>query len=124
MLKGLEVQYLTIHGHKRAFVKAGSGPALLLLHGLGCDHTTWHPVIASLARRYTVIAPDLLGHGRSDKPRADYSVGGYANGMRDLPPAPGIDKVTVGGHSFGGGVALHFASQFPPPTGRMVPGAP
>ena len=45
MLKGLEVQYLTIHGHKRAFVKAGSGPALLLLHGLGCDHTTWSSVI-------------------------------------------------------------------------------
>ena len=50
-----------IHGHRRAFVKAGSGPALLLLHGLGCDHTTWEPVIDSLARRYTVIAPDLLG---------------------------------------------------------------
>ncbi len=58
-----EVQHVTIHGHHRAFVKVGSGPALLLLHGLGCDHTTWDPVIDSLARRYTVIAPDLLGHG-------------------------------------------------------------
>ena len=92
-----EVQYLTIHGHRRAFVKAGSGPVLLLLHGLGCDHTTWEPVIDSLAKRYTVIAPDLLGHGRSDKPRADYSVGGYANGMRDLLTVLGIDKVTVVG---------------------------
>jgi pimeloyl-ACP methyl ester carboxylesterase len=124
MLKGLEVQYLTIHGHKRAFVKAGSGPALLLLHGLGCDHTTWLPVIASLARRYTVIAPDLLGHGRSDKPRADYSVGGYANGMRDLLTVLGIDKVTVVGHSFGGGVAMQFAYQFPERTERMVLVAP
>ena len=79
-----EVQYLTIHGHRRAFVKTGQGPVVLLLHGLGCDHTTWESVIDSLARRYTVIAPDLLGHGLSDKPRADYSVGGYANGMRDL----------------------------------------
>ena len=124
MLKGLEVQYLTIHGHKRAFVKAGTGPALLLLHGLGCDHTTWHPVIASLARRYTVIAPDLLGHGRSDKPRADYSVGGYANGMRDLLTVLGIDKATVVGHSFGGGVAMQFAYQFPERTERMVLVAP
>ncbi|HEX6248821.1 MAG TPA: alpha/beta fold hydrolase [Nocardioidaceae bacterium] len=124
MLKGLEVQYLTIHGHRRAFVKAGNGPALLLLHGLGCDHTTWLPVIATLSRRYTVIAPDLLGHGRSDKPRADYSVGGYANGMRDLLTVLGIDKVTVVGHSFGGGVAMQFAYQFPERTERLVLVAP
>ena len=124
MLNGHEVRYLTIHGHKRAFVKAGSGPALLLLHGLGCDHTTWLPVISSLARRYTVIAPDLLGHGRSDKPRADYSVGGYANGMRDLLTVLGIDKVTVVGHSFGGGVAMQFAYQYPERTERLVLVAP
>ena len=120
MPKAIEVQYRTIHGHERAFVKAGSGPALLLLHGLGCDHTTWLSVIASLSRHYTVIAPDLLGHGESAKPRADYSVGGYANGMRDLLTVLGIDKVTVVGHSFGGGVAMQFAYQFPERTERMI----
>src|SRR3954465_10366203 len=120
MPKPIEVSYLTIHGHKRAFVKLGSGPALLLLHGLGCDHTTWLPVVQALSRRYTVIAPDLLGHGLSDKPRADYSVGGYANGMSDLLTVLGIDKVTVVGHSFGGGVAMQFAYQFPERTERMV----
>jgi pimeloyl-ACP methyl ester carboxylesterase len=114
------VQYVTIHGHRRAFVKLGSGPALLLLHGLGADHTTWLPVVDSLARRYTVIAPDLLGHGLSDKPRADYSVGGFANGMRDLLTVLEIDKVTVVGHSFGGGVAMQFAYQFPERTERLV----
>ncbi len=119
-----EVQYLTIHGHRRAFVKVGSGPAVLLLHGLGCDHTTWLPVVAALSRSYTVIAPDLLGHGLSAKPRADYSVGGYANGMRDLLTVLGIDKVTVVGHSFGGGVAMQFAYQFPERTERMVLVAP
>ncbi len=120
MPKPIEVQYLTVHGHRRAYVKTGSGPALLLLHGLGCDHTTWLPVIAALSRRYTVIAPDLLGHGKSDKPRADYSVGGYANGVRDLLTVLGVDKVTVVGHSFGGGVAMQFAYQFPERTERMV----
>lgn len=120
MPKHIDVQYVTIHGHRRAFVKTGSGPVLLLLHGLGCDHTTWEPVIAALARRYTVIAPDMLGHGRSDKPRADYSVGGYANGMRDLLTVLGIDRVTVVGHSFGGGVAMQFAYQFPERTERLV----
>jgi pimeloyl-ACP methyl ester carboxylesterase len=124
MPKPIEVQYLTIHGHKRAYVKVGTGPALLLLHGLGCDHTTWLPVIAALSRRYTVIAPDLLGHGRSAKPRADYSVGGYANGMRDLLTVLGIDRVTVVGHSFGGGVAMQFAYQFPERTERMILVAP
>jgi pimeloyl-ACP methyl ester carboxylesterase len=120
----LEVQYVTIHGHRRAFVKTGSGPAVLLLHGMGCDHTTWEPVIERLARQHTVIAPDLLGHGRSDKPRADYSVGGYANGMRDLLTVLGIDKATVVGHSLGGGVAMQFGYQFPERTERLVLVAP
>lgn len=115
-----EVRYLVVHGYRRAYVKVGSGPAVLLLHGLGCDHTTWDPVIGRLAEHYTVIAPDLLGHGQSDKPRADYTVGGYANGMRDLLTILGIDKVTVVGHSFGGGVAMQFAYQFPERTERLV----
>jgi pimeloyl-ACP methyl ester carboxylesterase len=115
-----EIQFVTIHGHRRAFVKVGTGPAVLLLHGLGCDHTTWEPVIDTLAKRYTVIAPDLLGHGSSAKPRADYSVGGYANGMRDLLTVLNVDKVTVVGHSFGGGIAMQFAYQFPERTERMV----
>ncbi|NHC25320.1 alpha/beta fold hydrolase [Nocardioides sp. IC4_145] len=109
-----------MHGHRRAFVKVGTGPALLLLHGLGCNHTTWEPVIDLLARRYTVIAPDLLGHGQSDKPRADYSLGGFANGMRDLLTVLGIEQATVVGHSFGGGVAMQFAYQYPERTERLV----
>jgi pimeloyl-ACP methyl ester carboxylesterase len=116
----LRVQHVTVHGHRRAFVKTGSGPVLLLLHGLGCDHTTWLPVVDALARRYTVIAPDLLGHGASDKPRADYSVGGFANGMRDLLTVLEVDKATVVGHSFGGGVAMQFAYQYPERTERLV----
>jgi len=114
------VEFVTIHGKRRAFVKTGSGPALLLLHGLACDSTTWDTVIPLLAKKHTVIAPDLLGHGLSDKPRADYTLGGYANGMRDLLTLLGIDKVTVVGHSFGGGVALQFAYQFPERTQRVM----
>ncbi|NYJ00970.1 pimeloyl-ACP methyl ester carboxylesterase [Nocardioides thalensis] len=115
-----EPQFVTVHGHRRAYVKRGNGPALLLLHGLACDHTTWAPVVDRLAERFTVIAPDFLGHGRSDKPRADYTVAGYANGMRDLLTVLGIDKVTVVGHSFGGGVAMQFAYQFPERTERLM----
>ena len=120
----LRVQTRVVHGHRRAFVMMGRGPALLLLHGLGCDHTTWSPVIERLSRQFTVIAPDLLGHGASDKPRADYTLGGYANGMRDLLALLGIDRVTVVGHSFGGGIAMQFAYQFPQYTERLMLVAP
>jgi len=121
---GLETRFVTVHGHRRAYALAGpppgTAPAVLLLHGLACDRHTWDPVIPRLAEKYTVIAPDFLGHGESDKPRADYTVGGYANGMRDLLTILGVDKVTVVGHSFGGGVAMQFAYQFPERTQRLA----
>jgi pimeloyl-ACP methyl ester carboxylesterase len=115
-----DVEVVTIHGYGRAYVRRGSGPAVLLLHGLGGDLGTWDRVLPALAEHHTVIAPDLLGHGRSDKPRADYSLGGYANGMRDLLTVLGVDRVTVVGHSFGGGVAMQFAYQYPERTERIV----
>jgi pimeloyl-ACP methyl ester carboxylesterase len=109
-----------VHGYRRAFRIAGSGPPLLLIHGIGDSSRTWEQVIPLLAREHLVIAPDLLGHGASDKPRADYSVAAYANGMRDLLAVLGIDKVTLVGHSLGGGVAMQFAYQFPEKTERLV----
>ena len=115
-----KLRYRTIHGYRRAFRIAGSGPALLLIHGIGDNSTTWEPVHSELAKRFTVIAPDLLGHGKSDKPRADYSVAAYANGMRDLLSVLDIDRVTVVGHSLGGGVAMQFAYQFPQLVERMI----
>lgn len=109
-----------IHGHRRAFVIAGEGPALLAIHGIGHDHRTWLPALPALAKNFTVIAPDLLGHGSSDKPRADYSMGGFANGMRDLLTVLGISRATVMGNSLGGGVAMQFAYQFPERTERVI----
>ena len=114
------LQYRTIHGYRRAFRVAGSGPALLLIHGVGCNSKSWESVHAKLAQRFTVIAPDLLGHGESDKPHADYSLPAFANGMRDLLAVLGIDRVTVVGHSFGGGVAMQFAYQYPELVERIV----
>ena len=114
------LQFRTIHGYRRAFRVAGSGPAILLIHGIGDNSTTWSTVQTKLAQRFTVIAPDLLGHGKSDKPRADYSVAAYANGMRDLLSVLDIDRVTVIGHSLGGGVAMQFAYQFPQLVDRLI----
>ncbi|WP_193043222.1 alpha/beta fold hydrolase [Mycolicibacterium baixiangningiae] len=114
------LHYRTIHGYRRAFRIAGEGPAILLIHGIGDNSTTWSTVQTTLAQRFTVIAPDLLGHGKSDKPRADYSVAAYANGMRDLLSVLDIDRVTVVGHSLGGGVAMQFAYQFPQFVDRLI----
>ncbi len=114
------LQFRTIHGYKRAYRIAGSGPAILLIHGIGDNSTTWNAIQAKLAQRFTVIAPDLLGHGQSDKPRADYSVAAYANGMRDLLSVLEIERVTVVGHSLGGGVAMQFAYQFPHLVERLI----
>ncbi len=114
------LQFRTIHGYKRAFRIAGSGPAILLIHGIGDNSTTWTGIHAKLAQRFTVIAPDLLGHGRSDKPRADYSIAAYANGMRDLLSVLDIERVTIIGHSLGGGVAMQFAYQFPQLVDRLI----
>ena len=115
-----DVQFRTIHGYRRAFVHAGKGPAILLIHGIGDSSDTWRDLIRELARDHTVIAPDLLGHGRSDKPRADYSVAAYANAMRDLLTVLDIEKATVVGHSLGGGVAMQFAYQYPERCERLV----
>src|SRR5215472_11106061 len=114
------LEFRTIHGYKRAYRIAGSGPAILMIHGIGDNSTTWNTVQASLAQRFTVIAPDLLGHGKSDKPRADYSVAAYANGMRDLLSVLDIERVTIVGHSLGGGVAMQFAYQFPQLVERLI----
>ncbi|WP_346621198.1 alpha/beta fold hydrolase [Blastococcus montanus] len=109
-----------VHGHRRAFIRAGSGPAVLLLHGIGNNCQTWAGVIDGLAQSHTVIAPDLLGHGESDKPRGDYSLAAYANGMRDLLTVLDIERATVVGHSLGGGIALQFAYQFPERCQRLA----
>src|SRR3954454_13273107 len=109
-----------VHGHRRAFVLTGNGPPLLLLHGIGNSAQTWAGVIEKLAAQHTVLAPDLLGHGSSDKPRGDYSIAGYANGMRELRSVLDLEQVTVVGHSLGGGIALRFSYQFPERCARLV----
>jgi pimeloyl-ACP methyl ester carboxylesterase len=114
------IQYRMIHGYRRAFIHCGRGSTILLIHGIGDCSDTWREVIPRLARDHTVIAPDLLGHGRSDKPRGDYSVAAYANAMRDLISVLGTDRVTVVGHSLGGGVAMQFAYQYPERCERLV----
>src|SRR5436190_11755817 len=116
----LELRELSIHGHRVAYREAGSGPAVVLIHGITSDSSTWRRVLPYLARRFTVIAPDLAGHGGSAKPRGDYSLGAHASGVRDLLVALGHEHATFVGHSLGGGVAMQAAYQFPERCERLV----
>jgi pimeloyl-ACP methyl ester carboxylesterase len=109
-----------LHGQDVTYHRAGSGPALLLIHGITSSSRTWREVMPMLAKDFDVIAPDLPGHGRSGKPRGDYSLGAYASGLRDLLTVLGVEKATVVGHSLGGGVAMQFAYQFPERLERLV----
>lgn len=115
-----DLKTISIHGNRVAYRDQGSGEVLLLVHGMGGSSQTWRDVIPALAGKYRVIAPDLLGHGQSDKPRGDYSVGAFAVLLRDLLDELGITKVTVVGHSLGGGVAMQFAHQHRRYCRRMI----
>ncbi len=109
-----------LHGHRVAYRSAGSGPAIVLVHGITSTSATWDQVMPYLATRFTVIAPDLLGHGQSAKPRGDYSLGAYASGVRDLMVSLGHERATFVGHSLGGGVVMQLAYQFPERCERLV----
>jgi pimeloyl-ACP methyl ester carboxylesterase len=111
---------IELHGHPVTYRCAGEGPALVLIHGITSSSQTWRAVLPGLAEHYTVIAPDLLGHGRSAKPRGDYSLGSYASGIRDLLLALGHPTATVVGHSLGGGIAMQLAYQFPERVERLA----
>ena len=114
------LQHVTISGHDVAYRTAGDGPVVLLVHGMAGSSATWGHVMPALAKRFTVVAPDLLGHGESAKPPTEYSLGTYANGLRDLLNALGHERATCVGQSFGGGVVMQMAYQFPERCARLV----
>jgi len=117
----VRVEEFELHGHRVRYRIGGEGPAVVLIHGITGSSATWDQVMSQLTRDYTVLAPDLLGHGDSAKPRgADYSLGAYASGIRDLMIALEIDRATFVGHSLGGGVAMQLAYQFPDRLDRLV----
>ena len=111
---------IRLHGHRLSYRTGGTGPVLLLIHGITNSSSSWDPVAAQLATRFTVVAPDLLGHGASAKPRGDYSLGASASLMRDLLVALGHERATIVGHSLGGGIAMQMAYQFPERVERLV----
>ena len=111
---------MRLTGGSIAYTLAGAGPVLLLIHGLGGTRKTWRHLIDDLARTHTVIAPDLPGHGESDPPAGDYSLGAHACVLRDLILCLGYRRFSMAGHSLGGGIALQTAYQFPERIDRLL----
>jgi pimeloyl-ACP methyl ester carboxylesterase len=117
----MNVEHVSIHGHRVGFRTVGEGPVVLLVHGMAGSSATWKHVIPALARRFTVIAPDLLGHGESGKPRrGEYSLGAHANFLRDFLQVLGHKRATFVGQSLGGGIVMQLAYQFPERCERLV----
>ena len=115
-----ELSYLELHGDRVAYRDVGQGPALLLIHGMAGSSDTYRAIIPQLSKKYRVIAPDLLGHGKSAKPRGDYSLGAFAAWLRDLLDELGVRRATVIGQSLGGGIAMQFAYQHRDYCERLV----
>jgi pimeloyl-ACP methyl ester carboxylesterase len=109
-----------IHGRRIAFRAGGEGAAILLIHGITNSSATWDPVAGPLASGHRIVAPDLPGHGDSQRHHGDHSLGATASVLRDLLFALDVDRATVVGHSLGGGVAMQFAYQFPESVQRLV----
>ena len=114
---------LVVHGNAVSYAESGAdsgGPVVVLVHGIASRAAQWERVMERLGESCHVIAPDLLGHGASAKPRGDYSLGAHACGIRDLLAALGHDRVSLVGHSLGGGIAMQFAYQFPERVERLA----
>jgi pimeloyl-ACP methyl ester carboxylesterase len=109
-----------LHGRQVTYIQVGAGPVLLLIHGIAGSNENWDAVIEPLARRHTVIAPDLPGHGSSAPGAGDYSLGAHAVGLRDLLIMLGHKRATLVGHSLGGGIAMELSYHFPELTERLV----
>ncbi len=120
VVPSIERAEVNLHGHRVNFSIAGQGPAIVLVHGVAGRAAQWDQTVQLLAENHTVVAPDLLGHGDSAKPRGDYSLGAHASGIRDLLIALNMERASVVGHSLGGGIAMQFAYQFPERCERLV----
>ena len=125
MFEQFERGDITIAGNTIHYVRGGSGPALLLLHGHPQTHVIWHKVAATLARHFTVIAADLRGYGDSGKPaglpdHSNYSKRTMAAELVALMAQLGHDEFDLMGHDRGGRVAYRMALDHPHQVRRLV----
>jgi len=115
-----EAWEVDLHGHRAVYREVGSGPPVVLIHGMVNSSRHWREMALRLAANHRVIAPDLIGHGDSATPRGDYSLGAHSAAIRDLLISIGVHRASFVGHSLGGGVAMQFFWQFPERVERLA----
>src|SRR5215211_6161059 len=111
---------ITIYGQKIHYVEAGSGPNLILLHGLGGSSQVWQFNIGPLAEKYHVFVPDQIGFGKSDKPLVNYRIRTYVDFLDQFCKQLKIDRATLVGNSMGGWIAAIFAATYPDRVDKLV----
>ena len=111
---------VALHGHDLSYVDSGSGPVVLFIHGILGSQRQWSHLVDRVDDEHRVVVPDLFGHGESAKPTGDYSLSSHAATLRDLLDHLGIERVTLVGHSLGGGIAMQFYYLFPDRVDRLV----
>jgi pimeloyl-ACP methyl ester carboxylesterase len=116
---GLEARYEIVDGHRLRYVRAGSGPAVVLVHGFASSLYTWKDVIPALAAGHDVVALDLPGFGQSDQP-ADLSFEDFPRAVLGLMDLLGIGKATLVGNSMGGATAAVVAAERPERVEALV----
>ena len=116
-----EDRYIKVGNLKTRYWALGDqGTPVILIHGLGASADIWMYNIEALAKQHRVYAPDLVGFGRSEKPGPSFSPFDYTPFLDDFINALNIDGVSLVGQSLGGGIALHYAIQFPKKVNKLV----
>ncbi|MEJ7643511.1 MAG: alpha/beta hydrolase [Chryseolinea sp.] len=116
----IEHHFATINNLQLHYVISGQGPVVVLLHGMAGTWYTWRHVIPSLARHYTVLAPDLRGFGDSEKPPTGYDKKTMAKDIHTLLDHLGHHTFFLAGHDFGGPIAYALAAAFPESVRRLA----
>jgi len=109
-----------VFGQKINYVEAGSGPTVILLHGLGGSTVAWQFNIAPLAEKYHVIVPDQIGFGKSDKPLVNYRIRTYVDFLDQFCKQLKIERASLVGNSMGGWIAAAFTAAFPDRVDKLV----
>jgi len=111
---------VVVFGQKIKYVEAGSGPTVILLHGLGGSWQAWHFNIGPLAEKFHVVALDQIGFGQSDKPLVNYRVRTYVDFLDQFCKQLKIERATLIGNSMGGWIAALFTAAFPDRVDKLV----
>ena len=111
---------VVIFGQKIHYVEAGSGPTVILLHGLGGSSQVWQLNIAALAEKYHVVVPDQIGFGKSDKPLVNYRIRTYVDFLDQFCKQLRIERASLVGNSMGGWIAAAFTAAFPDRVDKLM----